>query len=134
VLKGEIKALATIKKQLLKNISGQFIQIFLLSLQGCQMVYFQKKKTIWVNFGWSCKPFGKFYRNIFGIFSPVLVCCTKKNLVTLLSYTQVMLIKSIVCTQQHCYDFHKNLMYTLVGVKPGSAVPEADAVSTAPPP
>jgi hypothetical protein len=53
--------------------------------QGCQMVYFQPKIPIWVNFGRSCngrcwhmchlvylRPFGIFY-NKFGIFVGQLV-------------------------------------------------------------
>jgi hypothetical protein len=32
----------------------------------------------------------------------------------------------------HCYDFPKNLAYTLADIEPGSSVPEADAMSTAP--
>jgi hypothetical protein len=67
--------------------------------QGCQMVCFQTKIPIWVNFGGSCngkarcilRPFGVFYCNwkylmvvwyilsSFGIFFPVLVFCAKKN-------------------------------------------------------
>jgi hypothetical protein len=76
---------------------------------GCQMAYFQTKKNpIWVNFGGSCNgkcwyiicPFGQFYNHLVyfsnmyavaswyilwssAIFSPVLVCCTKKNLANL---------------------------------------------------
>jgi hypothetical protein len=47
--------------------------------------------------------------------------------------TQTMHIKSIIHTQQHCYDVPKNLTYTLAGFEPGSAVPLADEMSTAPP-
>jgi hypothetical protein len=69
------------------------------------MVYFQPKITIWVNFGGSSNgkcwyilwPFGLFYDHLVyfayiwyilttsGLFFPVLVCCTKKNLATLIS-------------------------------------------------
>jgi hypothetical protein len=43
--------------------------------------------------------------------------------------TQTMHIKST--TQQHCYVFPKK-PYTVAGFEPGSAVSEADAMSTAP--
>jgi hypothetical protein len=65
---------------------------------------FKPKIPLWVNFGGPCngkscfilRPFGLFYGNLkhfmaigyilwsFGIFFPVLVFCTKKNLATLL--------------------------------------------------
>jgi hypothetical protein len=32
----------------------------------------------------------------------------------------------------HCYVFPKNLIPTLAGFEPGSSVPEADVMSTAP--
>jgi hypothetical protein len=44
------------------------------------------------------------------------------------SNTQTMHIKSTIHTQQHCNDVSKNLTYTLTGFKPGSFVPEADAM------
>jgi hypothetical protein len=71
--------------------------------QGCQMVCFQTKNPIWVNFGGShngkswyiLRPFGLFFYHCkyfmaiwyilwsFGTFLPVLVCCTTKKLATL---------------------------------------------------
>jgi hypothetical protein len=68
------------------------------SRQGCQMVQFSNLKIpIWVNFREYCNgrcwfilcPFSLFTDNwyllwSFGIFFPVLICCTKENLATLL--------------------------------------------------
>jgi hypothetical protein len=45
--------------------------------------------------------------------------------------TQTMHLKAIIHTQQHCYAFPKNTL-TLAGIEPGSAVAQADAMSTAP--
>jgi hypothetical protein len=47
-------------------------------------------------------------------------------------YTQTMHIKSKAHNSIATYVFPKNLMYSLAGFKPGSAVSEADAMSTAP--
>jgi hypothetical protein len=52
--------------------------------QGCQMVYFQTKNP---NLGifWRVLQWKMLYILwSFGIFSPVLVCCAKKNLATLI--------------------------------------------------
>jgi hypothetical protein len=35
-------------------------------------------------------------------------------------------------TKQHCSNFPKKLVINLVGIESGSAVPQADAISTAP--
>jgi hypothetical protein len=83
---------------------------FLTCEQGCQMVCFQTKN--WVNLGGSCDwkswhnywPFGLFYGHwkyfmaiwyilwSFGIFVPVLVSCTKKNLATLLASCKLCIL------------------------------------------
>jgi hypothetical protein len=71
-------------------------------LQGCQMVYFQTKnpdcgklwrglqwkmlvyyKAIWSIFGYIVWSFVIFYGYL--VYFPVLVCCTKKNLATLVA-------------------------------------------------
>jgi hypothetical protein len=54
-------------------------------------IYFKPKFQIWVHFGGSCNV--KFWCILwtFGIFFPVLVCCTKKNLATQLGVENVKL-------------------------------------------
>jgi hypothetical protein len=43
-----------------------------------------------------------------------------------------MIILKVNYTKKHCYVFPKKLKYILAGYEPGSSVPEADAMSTAP--
>jgi hypothetical protein len=47
------------------------------------------------------------------------------------THKQCTLSRLYICTQQLWYDFLKK-PYTLAGFEPGSSVPEADALSTAP--
>jgi hypothetical protein len=85
------------------SLRGPSFNRFLGPQQGCQMVYFQTKIPSRVNIAESCNercwyivgPFGQFYGYLVyfvvicyimwlsGIFFAVLVCCTKKNLATL---------------------------------------------------
>jgi hypothetical protein len=95
--------LANNANRILQN--SEWVQKLSAPEQGCQMLYFQTKIAVWVNFGGYCNrrcwyilwTVGQSYGHLiyfmtiwhslwqFGtcIFA-VLVCCTKKNLATLL--------------------------------------------------
>jgi hypothetical protein len=53
-------------------------------LSGCKRLryIFVTKIPIWINFGGSCNGRCWYILRSFGIFFPVLVCCTKKSLAT----------------------------------------------------
>jgi hypothetical protein len=87
-------------------------QIKHLDTRVARWYIFKPKLSIWGNFGGSCNgscwyilwPFDLFYGHlvyffatlyIYGIFFPVLVCCTKKNLATLLD-TYLLLHNTIL--------------------------------------
>jgi hypothetical protein len=104
------KVLKTLRFQTVRFVLSKSVN------QGCQMVYFQTKNPILVIFGRSCnrrcwsilRPFGIFYGHLrhfmairyimwlFGIFFIVLVCCTKKNLATLVSTLLLTIVPKLL--------------------------------------
>jgi hypothetical protein len=90
---------------MIKTFSNFIFAVIIRQSRVARWFVFKPKIQIWANFGGSCNgrwwyilwTLGPFYlqsfvifygylvviRDYFGIFFPVLVCCTKKNLATL---------------------------------------------------
>jgi hypothetical protein len=92
--KGQTPFFATVKKPV--SAAALRKKHNFTRVQGCQMVYFQTENanfgTFWRVSQWKILVYFMAIRSIlcsFGIFSPFLVCCTKKNLATLSTTTYV---------------------------------------------